>query len=447
MCAGVCPKETLEIGFNEYGEYIAKDVRGVCCDKCNLCLSVCPFSDYVEDEDSLGATRFGDVPGIKYRREVGYYLEAYVGYSKVDDHRIKGASGGLATWMLEGLLAEKLVEKVCCVRPVGKPGKLFEFVVCNSSQEVRDCSRSCYYPVETSEVIRYILSNKGQYAIIALPCYIKAFRLAMQVVPKLRQRVKFLLGLVCGQAKSKFFAEYVCALGGGNPNRLNRVVFRMKDPQRPASDYGMKFISDGGAERMHEGIVYWSEGMGRAYCERFFTPSACNYCDDTFAELADAVFMDAWLKEYINDVGGTNLLIVRDPVLQELFDKGVRNQELQLDKIAIDKVIESQQDGVRFKREKLSQRLAWALERGQQVPPKRERPAPTLNFRERYLVSAMWRATIWSKAAFLAQLRRGTGLAVFRRIMFQHRWYDYLAKIVIILLWWTKQLIRKFIKH
>lgn len=339
VCAGVCPKGTLEISFNEYGEYVAKDVRGVCCNKCDLCLRVCPFSDYVEDEDSLGAKRFGDLPGIKHRREVGYYLEAYVGYSKVDEHRIKGASGGLATWMLEGLLAEKLIEKVCCVRPVGKPGKLFEFDVCNSSQEVRDCSRSCYYPVETSGVIRYILSNEGQYAIIALPCYIKAFRLAMQVVPKLRQRVKFLLGLVCGQAKSKFFAEYVCALGGGDPNRLNKVVFRIKDPQRPASDYGMKFINNSDAEKMHEGIVYWSEGMGRAYCERFFTPNACSYCDDTFAELADAVLMDAWLKEYINDVGGTNLLIVREPVLQELFDKGGRRQQLQLDRITIDKVI------------------------------------------------------------------------------------------------------------
>ena len=36
---------------------------------------------------------------------------------------------------------------------------------------------------------------------------------------------------------------------------------------------------------------------------------SCLFCDDVFAELADATFMDAWLPEYAADRCGTNLVI------------------------------------------------------------------------------------------------------------------------------------------
>ena len=53
---------------------------------------------------------------------------------------------------------------------------------------------------------------------------------------------------------------------------------------------------------------------------------SCLFCDDVFAELADATFMDAWLPEYQADRRGNNLVISRNAeissLLATLFDTG-----------------------------------------------------------------------------------------------------------------------------
>ena len=229
ICASICPHENLKIEFNKFGEYNAFETGNICDEKCHLCLDVCPFYNNKDNEDVLGKKLFAETPGIKHTPETGYYIDAFVGYSSVKSHRENGASGGLATWTLEKLLTDNLVDHVACVSPNNDFEKLFKFKICNTTREVRECSRSCYYPVETSEFIKHILQHEGRYAIIGLPCVCKAVRLATQVNPKLKSRIKFVLGLVCGQMKSKFFAEYICALGGGDPHSLNGITFRIKD--------------------------------------------------------------------------------------------------------------------------------------------------------------------------------------------------------------------------
>ena len=177
MCAAICPKGNLEIRFNEYGEYNAFESKTDCLEKCNLCLKVCPFSDNEGNEDTIGKRLFADIPGIKHTPETGYFLDSFVGYSKIDDHRTNGASGGMATWALETVLKENLVDYVACVSHSNTPDKLFEFTICKTQEEVRLCSRSCYYPVEASQIVEHILTNEGRYAVILLPCFAKAFRL------------------------------------------------------------------------------------------------------------------------------------------------------------------------------------------------------------------------------------------------------------------------------
>ncbi|HUU20337.1 MAG TPA: Coenzyme F420 hydrogenase/dehydrogenase, beta subunit C-terminal domain [Sedimentisphaerales bacterium] len=371
ICAIVCPRENLKIEFNRFGEYNALEIGNSCGEKCNLCLKVCPFFNNKDNEDTLGKKLFAETPGIKHTPETGYYIDSFVGYSNIKSHRENGASGGLATWTLEKLLTDNLVDHVACVSPNDNPEKLFKFKICNTPEEVRECSRSCYYPVETSEVIKHILSHKGRYGIIALPCMCKAVRLAMQLIPKLQRRVKFILGLVCGQTKSKFFAEYVCALGGGDPYSLNRITFRIKDSNRPASDFGMKWACRDRANRFSEGVVFWTEGMNRIWSDRYFTPKACNFCDDVFAELADVCFMDAWLPNYFRDSKGYNIVTVRNKELSNIFSRAADNGAIERTYINIAEVIRSQQGVLDAKRGDLLERRYLAENEGQATPQKR----------------------------------------------------------------------------
>ena len=394
VCAALCPKKNLEIRFNEYGEYNALETNTGCLENCNLCLKVCPFCDNEDNEDTLARKVFADIPGIKHTPETGYYLESFVGYSNVYGHRENGASGGLATWTLEMLLRENLVDYAVCVSPNKTPNKLFKFVICKTQEEVRACSRSCYYPVETSQIVQHILANEGRYAVTLLPCFAKTFRLAMQVQPKLQQKVKFLLGLTCGQGKSKFFAEYACARGGGNPHNLNGIEFRVKNPKRPANEYAVRFVSGLGTECESRGLVkMWDLGFER----RYFTPNACNFCTDTFSELADATFMDAWLHDYSKDYQGHNIVIVRNKTLCDLIEQG-GNGELVVEKLSIDKVVESQKELLYSKRNFTPERCRLAVQDRYKVP--KTRPAlltDKVPYSERLLSKATWLISLKSR--------------------------------------------------
>ena len=354
MCAAVCPRNRLEIRWNDRGEYNPVEVDGCadCQERCSLCYHVCPAHGNTKNETEIGREWYGDVKGIQHANETGFYLSSYVGYSEENDHRKNGASGGMATWTLETLLETGEVDAVVTVGRTTDPDKLFDFKICKTSEEIRSCSRSAYYPVETSHVIRYILHNEGRYAIIGLPCVCKAIRLAQDKFPKLKRRIKYVLGLTCGHQSSKFFAEYICALGGGNPHELKEFIFRKKDFAQPASNLAMYFRSGEGKDAVSMQVL-WSDGVGFAYVNGYFQIPGCYYCDDIFAECADVVFMDAWLLEFSKQPEGHSLVLVRDLRIDEYIQKAIRN-DLSIVKFPVEKVIQSQQGVLDRKRRRNS---------------------------------------------------------------------------------------------
>jgi len=343
MCAAVCPRNRLEIRWNDRGEYNPIKVKDCadCSKNCSLCYQVCPAHGNTKNETEIGRKLYGDVKEIQHTDETGYYFSSYVGYSNKNDHRKNGASGGMATWTLETLLETGAIDAVAAVGHTTDPDKLFEFKICKTTEDIRACSRSAYYPVETSQVIRHILHNDGTYAIIGLPCVCKAIRLAQDKFPKLKQRIKYVLGLTCGHQLSKFFAEYICALGGGNPHELKEFIFRKKDLTQPASNHPMYFRSGQGKDVVSKQVL-WSDGVSFAYVNGYFQLPGCFYCDDIFAECADVTFMDAWLPEYSKQPEGHSVVLVRDLRIDEYIQKAIRN-DLLIVKLPVEKVIQSQQ--------------------------------------------------------------------------------------------------------
>nr|WP_300999100.1 Coenzyme F420 hydrogenase/dehydrogenase, beta subunit C-terminal domain [Methanoculleus sp.] len=365
LCAAFCPQGILAMEWNRYGEYNPVTVSP-CTTECGLCLKACPFSGTGENEDTIGERLYGAVPGIRHRSETGYYLASYVGYS--EKHRATSASGGMATWLLEALLAEGVVDHVICVAPTGDPERLFSFRVFDTPEEVRTGAGSAYYPVELSGVVKQILEVPGRYAITGLPCFVKAIRLAQQRNKKLRGRIVVTVGLVCGQLKSREFTEYIAALAGVR-GEVTGVRYRGKNPDQPASNYHYTFTTSDGEEQR----IFWNEGISEAWTNRWFTPKTCSYCDDVFAECADATCMDAWLPEYSRDSRGTSLLLVRSPAVQELVE---RRQGISLDPIPVERVVQSQSGVIAVKRQHLAYRLYLDREG---APKKRVAPSRPKN--------------------------------------------------------------------
>jgi coenzyme F420 hydrogenase subunit beta len=431
LCAALCPQDVLTMQWNRYGEYNPVEVSS-CTTECGLCAKVCPFADSGENEDTIGERLYGAVTGIQHRSETGYYLTSYVGYS--EKHRPTSASGGIATWLLEALLDEGIVDHVLCVAPTGDPERLFAFRVFDTPEDVRSGAGSAYYPVEMSGVIKQVLEVPGRYAVTGLPCFLKAIRLAQQRNKKLRERVVVTVGLVCGQLKSRHFTDYIAARAGVQ-GEVTGVRYRGKSPDHLASNYHYVFTTADGEEQR----IFWNEGIAEAWTNRWFTPKACSSCDDIFAECADVTCMDAWLPEYSRDNRGTSLVLVRSPAVREVLERG---QGISLNPIPVERVVQSQAGVVTIKRQHLAYRLYLDREG---MPEKRVAPGRPKDpfLRQEVVLKERMRATsreLWgagdrdgerlreAMGLDLGQLRVGRQIS--KIIMFPVRTLRYIRRMV-----------------
>lgn len=368
VCAGICPAGNLVMEWTASGCYQPAD-RGHCIQACHRCLDVCPFQDHEENEDTLAAKYFGDIDGIHHTPEIGYYLQSFVGYAN-GNYRERGASGGVTSWMLTALLRQNQIDGVVCVLPSVGDKQLFQYSICRSPQEIMGSARSVYYPVELSEVLSRIRKEPGRYAVTCLPCVAKALRLACLHDPILKERITFIIGLACGQNKSRLFTEYCAAASGGKIDELSQISFREKIPDE-YSKMSFKCSFGENGTRRDRYVRGWQDGFGKVWSNCAFTLRPCLFCDDVFAETADAVLMDAWLPEYDNEWLGTNIVLLRNPSLLELILAGLKEGELLLSYTNIQQVIASQYTQLANKRRAILARLRFAKRSGSSIPSKR----------------------------------------------------------------------------
>lgn len=288
-CAGVCPGQHLSMRTNQYGE-LRPAATVPCTSSCGKCSAVCPMLGANPSKEDLARALFDGYRGA-WSKEIGFVHRTLVGHRN-DGLRIQCASGGLASWMLEALFDAGLINQAVCVVPTGDPEQLFTYAVSSTGDEVRRSIGSAYYPVHLAQVIRHMRDNPGPYAVTGLPCFVKALRLAQKQHALLQGRIKFVLGIACGQMKSKHYTAYLATCAGlaGRPDHVN---YRGKSPDMPADNYFFACH-----DRTHAGRnLFWKAEPCLAWTNRWFTPQACGYCDDVFSELADATFMDAWLPK------------------------------------------------------------------------------------------------------------------------------------------------------
>lgn len=326
---------------------------------------VCPFSGYAADEDVIAEELFACERGQR-DDGIGTYVATYAGHATDPKIRGVGSSGGLTTWLLCAAMGRGLVDRVIHVSPVSGEA-LFAYTVSETEDAVRRGAKSRYYPVEMSRVLQSVRTRPGRYAIVGIPCFIKAVNLLRREDRIVAERIVLTVGIFCGHLKSAMFAEYLAVCLGQDLRDAETVDFRKKYADGWASNYGFEVtLSDGRTLSRRMSDIYggnWGYG--------FFKYEACDFCDDVAAETADVSFGDAWLPEYVTDPCGTNVVVVRTRAIDTLFAEGVRNGELALNTVDVSCVVESQAAGLRDRREGLAYRLAKKSAAGEWAPRKR----------------------------------------------------------------------------
>ena len=338
-CVGACPMQHLAIDYNEFNQLEIKEKDNACSEKCSICTNICPFSNDSCNEDIIGESLFKQTKDIKHNTKCGYYLNSYVGFHPNHELRMNSASGGITSLVLAHLLETNEVDAAIVAgrKEGGKP--YYTSMLVRNSEDVYKCSRSAYYAIHIGETLREVIANKTitSVAIVALPCLCKAIRNACKENAILRKKIKFVIGIVCGQQKSHNFAEYL-----GKKNGLASITsidFRTKESGRPNGNYGVKLKT----EKTEKEITF--SDYSNEWSSKLFTIQTCNYCDDIFAETADMAVMDAWLPEYKNSDKGETLVITRNAELDS-FIKSIPDVQ----EIGINRVLESQSFVIQNKR-------------------------------------------------------------------------------------------------
>lgn len=344
VCAGLCPTHALAMAQHENGDLVPKVAANRCLDKCHLCLDVCPFSAGVHNPRKNNEDLFSGFADAKYQEDIGWYTQSIVGFRGDVDLRKTSASGGLVTWCLEILLEKELVTRVAVVRVAENHDHgFFEFYAASSVGELRASSGSVYHPVEISEIIKEIQSNKQErWVIVGVPCLCAAIRNS----PRLSEYVPFVFGLACGMYQNTFYTEMLLAESGVDRERIKNIEYRRKSDSGSSSNYRFRGTDNRGPgkEIPYHGLPFY---LGK---HAFFRLNACNFCMDVFAEAADACFMDAWLPTYRQVTKGTSLVLIRNRALSDLFLQGQAAGDISFDEISPEEVVLSQKGHVRRKR-------------------------------------------------------------------------------------------------
>ena len=365
LCVYACPSKALKMECNDYG-FLIPALSGTC-DSNGDCLKVCPFNPSpekeVRTENELAELFLTDAK--EHHSKIGKYNALYAGHS--NEFRLTSSSGGIGTYIFTELLSKGIVDHVFSVKESKAQGKHYEYAISSSKEELLQASKTKYYPVTLAELMSKVKTLDGKVAVVGVACFIKAVRLAQYYEPALKDRIPFLVGIICGGVKSGFFTEYLASRAGVEKQHIQSPNFRIKDYKSTAGDYSYgcidKSVNKQKTIKMRTVGDMWGTGL--------FKANACDFCDDVTTELADISLGDAWLQPYNSDGRGTNVVVARSSLAKQLIEDGILKGDLTIEELPLDRFLASQQGSFNHRHTGLSVRIKQAKKKNQPVPPKR----------------------------------------------------------------------------
>lgn len=355
LCVG-CGACTYKFNSNEVvmdwnkEGFLVPKLKSTSIENSEPALNACPFnpfsSDEVRTEDELSNIFLKDAPSSHFK--VGRYFNTYVGYS--ERFRLTSSSGGLATYILNELFDQKVVDAVISV---GEGiNSHYEYKLIKRKEDLLATSKTKYYPVTMSDVLKELKSFDGKVAVVGVGCFIKAIRLLQFYNPELKEKIVFTIGIICGGLKSRFFAEFLAEKAGSNRKEYLNPQFRIKDLESTASDYSFGCNNVQGQEKqikMRTVGDMWGSGM--------FKNNACDFCDDVTSELSDISLGDAWIPSYIHDGKGTNVIVTRSSLAEKLIKDGMKAKSLNVEELSFNSFLQSQRGSFNHRHKGLKYRI------------------------------------------------------------------------------------------
>jgi len=345
ICSTSCPQSVISMRWLP-SRYWQPDVDADACSGCSRCMQVCPQSPSCILEYVLAAEKEGVRFGLAG-------TSCYIAYDKVTERRIRSASGGAVTALLQELLASGCVCGVVGSLPVSTPVGQPHYVtkIFRSADDLENGRSSHYHPLSYDRVLTELAELEGDVAIIGVPCVLRGLK---RLPTELQRKLKYRIGLVCSHNVSAAFIDCL-AMREGMPEQVPFLLnLRDKVGIPDANNFNNWFASERGEFRRNRFDTAFTE-MWRNY---FFARECCFYCADFYGVDADVSVKDAWGR-LSNDPLGISLLVVRNRELEGRLLQLQGAGRLHLEACDQDEVYHSQSTTAVYKHEEVRDRMVW----------------------------------------------------------------------------------------
>lgn len=367
VCVAACPNHALEMNWNNLGFLVPFVGNGESCNHCESCLDVCPFNTAIDEkyknENVLAELFLQNAP--RFNEKIGRYYSIYAGYA--DRYRVTSSSGGVATFMYEKLFDQGLINHFITVGDSVANDAHYEYKLVSSKDDLFKISKTRYHPVTLAGALEKIKNIEGKIAVSGVGCFVKAIRLAQEKDPVLKEKIVFVVGIICGGLKSKFFTDYLASRAGAKLDNYSNPDYRVKDTKSTASDYSFSCLD----KISHTEKIIKMRTVGDMWGTGLFKSNACDFCDDVTTELADISLGDAWLNPYEQDGNGHNVIVSRSRIAEKILQDGFASGELVLEKLSLEQFLYSQRGSFNHRHDAMATRIEMRKLEGFTTPPKR----------------------------------------------------------------------------
>lgn len=317
ICKAVCPKSCIEYK-KVNGQYIPLIDKQKCI-QCGLCLNLCPGIN-------MNYKTIYENSGQEYPKDIfiGEYRFCLNAFSKNNDIRKNGTSGGVVTQIVKNVLDKHKYDSAFLV-------DTFEYNTQVNVKQYFDISlydkisKSRYISVSHENLIKYIVKNpEKKVIIVAVGCAVYGITKIIQNY-KLNRNNYLILGLFCDNCLSYHVYDYF-----NKDNKLKELYFRTKENSGWPGN--VKTISKNGK-------VNYYPAKKRQEVKKYFQLERCCYCVDKLNQLADISVGDNYTNKN-NDIKGSNSLIIRTKIGEEIIND-IKN-ELETNIISIQEICHAQ---------------------------------------------------------------------------------------------------------
>jgi coenzyme F420 hydrogenase subunit beta len=298
-CEAICPEDAISMQYNACKGIYEAIVNETLCTHCELCVMACPGFE-LDMYDRHESQR-----ELPYHPLVGPYRELWRAWTNNEQRRLKGASGGMITEVLDYMFKQGEIDGAIVSRM--NPDAPLEVMgyIATTPEELQPSQKSHYTPNPLNAILKPIIRGEmpnRRLAFVGLPSHVHGLRLVQKLYPHTAEQIPYVLSMFTSHVPSRRATEFLLykkklhpkdvALleyrGGGVPGRI-RVV--------------LKDDSEHVVPHLH--WTYWGHSF-----PYFFYPVREWLYFDKLSEWADFSMGDNWQKG-LREQGGASTIVTR----------------------------------------------------------------------------------------------------------------------------------------